>query len=150
MNVRDESVIRDVFVLIGGVALCVILMAVGTYAVLRTTSVGQLLSDVQNTRYDPAARSEVLAGYDDSFQLVTETLPRLLTIVGLAISVIVGAFVGTLAAPRRAWMSVVSVLPLAATVLVIQPTARASWLFAFVWMGAALAAANVARRWRSR
>ena len=141
---------RDLIVVILGFVLCVILMAVGTYVALRTTSVGQLLIDTESARSDPAALSAALTRYGDPFGLLTETFPRLLNVLGLLISVLVGGFVGIFVSRERPWMSVVSVLPLAATTLLAQPTSPGSWLLASVCVGLALIATNIAVKVRYR
>jgi hypothetical protein len=130
----SSGLARDLFALVGGVLLCLALIALATFVVLRSTAAGALLTATQKARGDPEALSGVLAGYDDPFGLVTETLPRLMNVLGFGVSLLVGAFVGAVAHRRVAWISVLSVLALAATRLIGQPTAVSSWLLACGWM----------------
>jgi hypothetical protein len=145
-----KPAVHDVVVLVGGLVLCVALMAGGTYVALRTTSVGQLLSDTQNTRNDPEALAHVLSGYGDPFTMVMETFPRVLTVLGIVISVLVGGIVAAFVSHRTTWIGIASVLPLVVVVLLAQPTAPTSWLFAFLWLIAAFVAGSVVLRWRFR
>jgi hypothetical protein len=130
----SSGLARDLFALVGGVLLCLALIAVAMFVALRSTSAGALLTATQNARGDPEALSGVLAGYDDPFGLVTETLPRLMNMLGFGVSLLVGAFVGAVAHRRVAWVSVLSVSPLTATRLIGQPAAVSSWLLVCGWM----------------
>jgi hypothetical protein len=147
VNSGSSVLARDLTALVGGVLWCLALIALAMFVALRSTSAGALLTATQNARGDPEALSGVLARYDDPFGLVTETLPRLMNVLGFGVSLLVGAFVGAVAQRRVAWVSVLSVSPLIASRLIGQPAAVNSWLLACGWMLVSwITAALVSRR----
>lgn len=89
MNQRTKTFLRNLMVLIVGVGLSIGLMSAGTFIVLRTTSTGQLLSDLNDLRDDPEAASKLVAIYGDPLALFTERFPFLLNVAAFFVSLFV-------------------------------------------------------------
>lgn len=137
--------LRDLLIVIAGNVLCLALIALGTFVVMRTSSAGRLMIEYASASNDPAAQAAVLDRYDDPFETVMSLENWLLLVSGVT-AAIVGAMVGLLASSRTSWMPILSVLPLAASPL--MTTNATAWLRAATWGAIAWAAAMLVSRWR--
>jgi hypothetical protein len=143
---RPKGVLRDVLIVIAGNVLCLALIAVGTFVVMRTSSEGRLMREYAAAADDPAAKAAVINRFEDPWGAVMWGT-WLLTLAGAVEAAIVGAIVGLLASRRTFWMPILSVLPLTATPL-MTPSYATSWLRAAIWGAIAWAAATLVSRWR--
>lgn len=143
---RPKGVLHDLLIVIMGNVLCLALIGVGTFVVMRTSSEGRLMREYAAAGDDPAARAAVINGFEDPWGAVTWG-NRLLTLVCGVAAAVVGATVGTLVWHRAFWIPILSVLPLVASPLFMPSSARI-WFSAAGFAAIAWAAATVVRRWR--
>ena len=143
---RPNRVLHDLLIVIAGNVLCLALIVVGTFVVMRTSSEGRLMRELAAASNDPGARAAVINGFEDPWGAVTWG-NRLLTLVCGVAAAVVGATVGTLVWHRAFWIPILSVLPLVASPL-LTPSYATSWFRAAAWGAVAWAAATLVSRWR--
>lgn len=141
---------RDLLVVVGANALCVVLLSLGMHLTLRLTPAGSLLIDSWVVRDDRTAVADVAGEYGDPLGLLTEVVPFWLTVVGCTVAVLVGGVVGWLAVARAFWLPLLAILPLTASPLLIDVRAADVWLRAALWGLLACLAAAAVRRSRVR
>jgi hypothetical protein len=145
-----QGVLHDVLIVIAGNVLCLALIALGTFVVMRTSSAGRLMIEYAAASNDPAAQVAVLDRYEDPFGTVMSLEDWLLLVSGVT-AAIVGAMVGALVWHRAFWIPILSVLPLAVSPLLTLSSYPAAWFRAAAWGAIAWAAATlVGRRRRGR
>ena len=106
--------LRDLLVAVAACLLWFALVVVGTYATLRLTPAGQLMTDPESAH----------PGRQD-WTLLVETVPRLLSIVLATATVVAGILAGTFASGRSSAFAAAAV----ATLLIsIEPTSAMNWV----------------------
>jgi len=147
---KRKTLVRDVSIVAAGWLLWFGLASAGTYLTLRLTSTGQLMADLESARGDRGAFDRVVAGYDDPWTLLVETLPRLLRVVMVFASVGAGVFVGVFASGRSLWPPALAGVTVAWMVAFIDPASAASWFNGGAAAITLWASGLFVMRWRRR
>jgi len=142
--------LRDLWIAAAACCLWFGLVSVGTYVTLRYTPAGQLMIDLGRAGGDRSAVEAAVAGYDDPFALLTETVPLLLRVVAVCATIAAGIFVGAFAAGRSLWPPAVAATALLSLLGFVDPASVMNWLRAGAVAVILWASGFVVMRWRLR
>ena len=143
-----NRLLRDLLVAVAACLLWFALVVVGTYATLRLTPAGQLMADLESAREGRRDLGQVLAGYQEPWTLLVETVPRLLWVVLAAATVAAGIFAGAFASLRSPWPPAFAGAAVAAFLVFVEPTSTANWLRAGAVAIMLWATGVLVMRWR--
>jgi hypothetical protein len=148
--VNQNRLLRNLFVAAAACLLWFGLVSVGTYLTLRLTSAGQLMTDLESAREGRRDLGGVLAGYEDPWTLLVETVPQLLYVVSVAATVATGIFVGGFASGQSSWPPALAAAAVASLLAFIDLTSPANWFRAGAVAVMLWASGFLVMRWRRR
>jgi uncharacterized membrane protein len=120
---------RNIFLVIGGIFLSLVLTVVSAWGILKFTSLGKSIREGEQTENIQRDRHELeTQEYKDIFVQMEQTLWIIKLVIMPVISLVVGSFIGIFARKHLFVLSIISLTPLLAAFL-ISSSWKVSGLF---------------------